>query len=75
MTTVEQMKDTINQLLVAGVKAEKNYDDSNPNVGMGPSLETLLERFLNKTTLDKESINAAKVIRMYRKMYPEKNSY
>lgn len=48
MTIDEQLV----RAVVAGVIYAKRYDDSNPDVGMGPSLETLLDRYLKLASLN-----------------------
>lgn len=49
--------------LVAALVYAKSDDDSNPDVGMGPSLDSLLDRVLKLAEIDKHMIDAEAIVR------------
>lgn len=49
--------------LVAALVYAKNDNDSNPDVGMGPSPETLLKRVLALAEIDEHMVDGPAIIR------------
>jgi hypothetical protein len=49
--------------LVAALVYAKHDDDSNPDVGMGPSLDSLLDRVLARAEIDKHMVDAEAIVR------------
>lgn len=49
--------------LVAALIYAKSEDDSNPDVGMGPSLESLLDRVLTLADIDKHMVDTEAIVR------------
>ncbi len=59
-------------MTIVALKLQVAYYDCNPDVGMGPSLESLLDKVLRRAGVSKTTINAERVLRLAR---PSTNRY
>lgn len=55
------------KLWIALIDAEKEIDDANPDVGMGPSVSRLLDRAWNRTGISLTGKQYDDILREYRK--------
>jgi len=63
------MHPTILKLASAGLFYTKLYDDSNPDVGMGPDLEMLLDRLTRKADVYFTAAQKREIIRHCKEKY------
>ena len=60
------MNDGLIRALATALYYCKHYEDSNPDVGMGPFLETLAERVLRTAQIEASEQNISLVVQAYK---------